>query len=129
MIALLDTNAYTALARGDETLLVTLGAASRVLMPTVVVGELEYGFRFGDRYAHNRAQLDAFLAEDYVEVLVIGRRTTIEYGRLCAELRRQGRRIPSNDAWIAALACEHEAVIMSRDRHLRIVPGISVSDW
>lgn len=50
MIALLDTNAYTALARGDQELLEGLSQITQILMSSIVVGELEYGFRHGSRY-------------------------------------------------------------------------------
>lgn len=129
MIALLDTNAYTALARGNETLLEQLSQTSRILMSSIVVGELEYGFHYGNRYGPNRARLDEFLAESYVDFLIITRDTTIRYGRICSELRRAGRMIPSNDAWIAAHGIEHGATVWSRDRHFHEVAGISVRDW
>lgn len=129
MIALLDTNAYTALVKGDEILLDQLVQTTRILMSSVVVGELEYGFRHGDRYRENRAQLDQFLAEHYVDFLIISRDTTIEYGRISAELRQAGRKVPSNDAWIAAHVREHAATVWTRDRHFHEVTQIPVRQW
>lgn len=129
MIALLDTNAYTALARGDETLVDRLSQASRVLLSAIVVGELEYGFQYGSRYQENRRLLEEFLAESYVDFLIVSRDTTVLYGQISAELRRGGRKIPSNDAWIAAQAREHGATVWTRDQHFREVAGISVREW
>lgn len=129
MIALLDTNAYTALARGDETLVSRLGQASRLLLSSIVVGELEYGFHNGDRYRENRSLLDEFLAESYVDFLIVTRDTSILYGQISADLRQAGRKIPGNDAWIAAHAREHGATVWTRDRHFSEVAGISVREW
>lgn len=129
MIALLDTNAYTALARGDEALLDRLSQATRVLMSSIVVGELEYGFQHGNQYEGNRRLLDEFLAESYVDFLILSRDTTVLYGRISAELRQAGRKIPSNDAWIAAHAREHGATVWTRDRHFQEVAGISIREW
>lgn len=126
---MLDTNAYTALARGDETLLESLSQASRILMSSIVVGELEYGFRHGNRYEENRMQLDEFLSESYVDFLIVTRDTTIVYGQISAELRQSGRTIPSNDAWIGAQARENSATVWTRDRHFRELAGISIRDW
>lgn len=129
MNLLLDTNAYTALASGDRKILKRLSATPRLLMSVVVVGELEYGFRYGSRYEENRRSLEAFLNEPYVEYLTLSRETTLRYGALCAELRRAGRTIPSNDAWIAAQALEHGAELLTRDSHFGNVAGILVSTW
>lgn len=129
MIALLDTNAYTALARGEEPLLNSLGQADRILVSSIVVGELEYGFRNGSRYQANRTSLDEFLAESYVDFLTITRDTTVQYGIISAQLRQTGRKIPTNDAWIAAHAKEHEAALWTRDQHFVQVANLSVRAW
>lgn len=129
MNVLLDTNAYTALVRGERGLLRRLARADRMLMSAIVVGELEYGFRHGDRYAGNRAVLDEFLSEPSVEFLTITRDTTLRYGLLTAELRRQGQKIPTNDAWIASHALEHNAELWTRDAHFTRVGGLVTSAW
>lgn len=129
MNALLDTNAYTALARGEQGLVQRLSRVERLLMSAIVVGELEYGFRHGDRYADNRATLDEFLAAPYVEFLAITRDTTQRYGAISAELRRQGRKIPTNDTWIASHALEHNAELWTRDAHFAKVGGLVTAGW
>ena len=129
MNVLLDTNAYTALATGERGLLRRLAGVDRVLMSAIVVGELEYGFRYGDRYARNRTTLDEFLADPSVEFLTITRDTTLRYGLLTAELRRQGETIPANDAWIASHALEHNAELWTRDAHFSRVSGLVTSAW
>ena len=98
-------------------------------MSAVVVGELEHGFRHGTRSAENRATLDEFLAETWVDFLTITRDTTLRYGSLSAELRRLGRKIPTNDAWIASHALEHNAELWTRDDHFAKVGGLVTSDW
>lgn len=129
MSVLLDTNAYTALASGAPALLRHLGRTERILMSAVVVGELEYGFRHGRRYAANRATLDEFLGDPSVEFLTITRETTRRYGTLLAELRRLGRKIPTNDAWIASHALEHAAELWTRDAHFKDIGGLATFDW
>ena len=49
MRLLLDTNAYTALLRGSNEVAVEVRRAERVYLSSIVVGELLYGFRYGNR--------------------------------------------------------------------------------
>jgi tRNA(fMet)-specific endonuclease VapC len=51
------------------------------------------------------------------------------YARLRVALRRSGRPIPANDAWIAALALQHRLPILSRDEHFDVVAGIERRGW
>jgi tRNA(fMet)-specific endonuclease VapC len=44
-------------------------------------------------------------------------------------LKRAGRPIPANDAWIAALALQHRLVVLSRDQHFDAVPGLERKSW
>ena len=40
------------------------------------------------------------------------------------ELKRAGKPIPINDAWIAALARQHSRPVLSNDSHFDAVPDI-----
>jgi len=51
-------------------------------------------------------------------------RTTHEYSRLAAQLRKQGTPIPTNDLWIAALALQHGLTLYARDRHFDHLPQL-----
>jgi tRNA(fMet)-specific endonuclease VapC len=44
-------------------------------------------------------------------------------------LRRAGRPIAANDAWIAALALQHGLPVLSRDRHFDAVAGLERKGW
>ena len=57
---LLDTNAFTALFRGDEAILKALARADSVYASVVAIGELEAGFRGGTRYDENIDILERF---------------------------------------------------------------------
>ena len=48
MKLLLDTNAYTGLMRGRESVVAAVSEAEEILMSAVVVGELLFGFRNGN---------------------------------------------------------------------------------
>jgi tRNA(fMet)-specific endonuclease VapC len=129
LIALPDTNAYTAVMRGDSAILDALSQAHRILMSSIVVGELEYGFRYGRHYAENRSRLDDWLAESYVIFLPLTRDTTILYGAISRDLRIRGLKIPTNDAWIAAHTQEYRATLWTCDRHFDRVLGLDLARW
>ena len=125
MRVLLDTNAYTALFRGDQAVAERVRRTDHVLMSTVVVGELLFGFRNGSRYETNRRDLEEFIENAYVTLLPVTFITSDRFGRIAAALRRKGRPIPSNDIWIAAHAMESGAELVSFDRHFEEVDGIA----
>lgn len=121
---LLDTNAYTALMLGDADTLEVLAYAERLLMNSVVLGELLGGFAAGTREASNRAVLAKFLDSPRVELLTLTATTADSYALVYCSLRRKGQPIPSNDLWIAASALEHGAALLTRDAHFAHVEGL-----
>lgn len=129
MTALLDTNAYTAMMRGDNAIIRALSETDRILMSVIVIGELEYGFRHGQRYGDNRAHLDEWLAETYVDFATVTRNTTIKYGQVSSMLRSNGQKIPTNDTWIAAHALEYGATLWTRDKHFDYIEMLDVRRW
>jgi tRNA(fMet)-specific endonuclease VapC len=121
---LLDTNAYTALLAGDETVLDALAGAETVFVSVVVLGELFAGFRGGAREAENRKQLEAFLGRTPVRTLEVSRATAEVFGAVKRQLQVAGTPIPVNDVWIAAHAVEMGAWLLTYDRHFCAVPGL-----
>lgn len=123
----LDTSAYSRLRGGDEAAIVFLAAAEVVLVPTVVIGELEAGFRLGDRVADNQARLSEFLDEPFVVMAPVTRDVASRYGELFAELRRAGTPVPVNDIWIAATTVDAGAHLLTFDHDFERFPSLSVT--
>ncbi len=121
----MDTTAWSQLRRGNEDVLDLCGAAERVYLPTIVLGELEAGFRLGSRYADNRARLDEFLTEAWVEPLPVTPDVALRYGALFASLRHAGTPIPINDVWIAAVTLQSGAHLLTFDGDFKWVAGLS----
>jgi len=126
MRLLLDTNAYSALRRGEDSVASFVRASEQLLMSAIVVGELLYGFRHGSRLERNLSELRAFLQDTHVELLPVHWTTADRFGRIAADLRKLGTPIPTNDVWIAAHAMEHGADLLSFDRHFEAVPGLAL---
>lgn len=123
---LLDTNAYSALARGDEAVLEAISEADIVYLSVVVLGELYAGFRGGGREAANRESLRRLLERPTVRTLSLTPETAEVYAAVRHALKLAGTPIPTNDVWICAHAVEAGAVVITDDAHFSRVPGVRV---
>lgn len=131
MKILLDTNAYVALKRDHSEVATLVRRSERVLLSTIVAGELLFGFFHGNRTQQNRWELEAFLANPRVDLLPVTFTTADRFGRIAAALRSQGRPIPLNDIWIAAHAMESGADLVTFDQHFASINGLVVTflEW
>ena len=125
MRVLLDTNAYSDLMKGHRQVADIVRSAKEILLSTIVLGELLYGFRHGSRYERNVAELHSFFDNPYVSLVPVGPVTADRYSRVVTALRAKGRPIPMNDAWIAAHALETGADLISSDGHFEHVDGVA----
>lgn len=124
MKILLDSSAYSHLKRGDRRIAEIVRGSEEVLLSTIVIGELLYGFRKGSRLERNLQELQGFLSSPYVTVITVSFTTADRYARIAASLRAKGRPIPANDIWIAAHALEAGADLVSYDRHFDQIDGL-----
>lgn len=125
MRRLLDTNAYSAFKRGHPDVVQLVRQSEEILLSSVVVGELLFGFRNGSRFERNRTELDAFIASPFVTVVPVTLATADRFGRIATALKKAGRPIPTNDIWIAAQAMETGAELLAFDHHYEWVDGLA----
>jgi tRNA(fMet)-specific endonuclease VapC len=97
-------------------------------LSVITIGELLAGFARGNRRRENEQRLAELLNLQGVGILLLDGRTPGFYANVWNELRANGRRIPSNDIWIAALAIQHDLILDSRDHHFQLVPGLKLLD-
>ena len=124
---ILDTNALSAFVDGEREVGNILRHQARAAIPVIVLGE----FRYGIAESTHRATYEAWLASQlsHFDILAVTAETAIAYAALRAALKRSGRPIPANDAWIAALALQHKLPVLSRDRHFDVVPDLARAGW
>lgn len=113
----LDTSAYSNFRRSQPEVVDAVAHAEWIGMPAIVIGELETGFRRGNRRLQNGAVLDEFLAHRSVEVLSMNRTTAEVYADIHVELTRIGKPMPTNDIWIAATSAVCGATLVTYDKH------------
>ena len=133
MTYVLDTNAVSALMRGDEAVVRRLAthAPADVTIPQPVIAEIAYGIERLPRSRRRRLLQSRF---DLVcsEISRTAWTDTVSqaYGRIKATLERRGTRIEDFDAAIAAHALAAGATLVTANLdHMARIPGLKVVDW
>lgn len=124
---LLDTNILIALFANDANVQTELGQASEILIPSIVFGEIYYGARKSGRVEENVQRVDELLASS--AVVDCDGETAQHYAIIKNNLRLKGKPIPENDIWIAALALQHNLVLVTRDAHFQEVQNLATESW
>jgi tRNA(fMet)-specific endonuclease VapC len=121
----IDTNIYCDFAEGNTPVVDILSEfGENLYLPSVVLGELSYGFLKGDRREWNEAKLNDIIQTLGITVVDITRSVALKYGIIYLSLVRKGRKIPINDVWIAACCMEIGGTLLTRDRHFNHVDQI-----
>lgn len=124
---LLDTNIVIALFADEVIVKSNLAQASEVFIPSFVIGELCYGARKSRRIEANLARIDELVADS--TILECNAETARQYGGVKNKLRLKGRPLPENDVWIAALAIQHDLILVTRDAHFQEVESLQAVAW
>jgi tRNA(fMet)-specific endonuclease VapC len=114
----------TDLSRGDAALAEWLETCDEVWILLIVVAEIKAAFYAGAQQERNQIQLRKLLSKATFRILMPGRETAEQYARVFVQLKCAGTPIPDNDLWIAALALEHDLMLITRDRHFRHIPQL-----
>ena len=122
--SLVDSNVVIAIFAGEPTVIERLEQRSAVFLCVPVLGELRYGVQASARVESNLARLDRFARA--LIVLPCDAATAKSYAEVKFDLRKKGRPIPENDVWIAAIARQHELVLLTRDGHFREIDKLEV---
>ncbi|VAX37988.1 hypothetical protein MNBD_UNCLBAC01-353 [hydrothermal vent metagenome] len=121
---LIDTNFYTEIMRGSLDVKKTMRQSEKIFMCPIVIGELLYGFKNGNKEKKNIEQLNQFLSLSSVETLLITPNTSEFFALIIQQLKKAGTPIPTNDLWIAASAMEHGLAVATMDRHFKKIVNL-----
>ena len=125
MKLVLDTNVYSDYAEGvPETVDLMATQGEQIYLPSVVLGELHFGFMKGKRRAFNEKKLQQFTAILNVEVINVNADVARKYAVIYLSLQRKETKIPINDVWIAASCMEVGGTLLTRDKHFEVVDQI-----
>jgi len=130
VIFLLDTNAISALMRGEtkvESWLSAIAPEDRILTCTIVRGEILFGLGRldpGRRRTALEAKADQLFAS--VPCEPVPPFAGDHYARLKLGQQRLGLSLDENDLWIAATALALGAALVSNDSDFQRVPSLGV---
>lgn len=130
---LLDTNAVSALMKGDQPLVARLRTASRadVGVPQPVLAEIAYGIERLPQSKRRKALQERFdLLRSELARVAWTDSVSEHFGAVKATLERRGKRIEDFDAAIAAHALAEDAVLVTADiEDMARIPGLEIEDW
>ena len=128
---LLDTNHASWLMAQQEPIVVRLrqaqAAGDRFGVSVTVLAELYYAVYASRRRAENLRRLQTLVGA--LMLWPFDALAAQEFGRIQAEQKTNGLSIPPLDAQIAAVARVNNLTILTDDRHLTFVDGITLENW
>ena len=125
MKLVLDTNIYSDYAEGIPAVVDVLAIhGEEIFLPSIVLGELTYGFIKGRRQRFNERKLQEFIKKLQIEIIDVNHNVARKYGVIYLSLVKKGAKLPINDVWIAACCMETGGSLVTRDRHFRHVEQI-----
>lgn len=125
MKLVLDTNIYSDYAEGvTETVDFMATQGEQIYLPSVVIGELHFGFMKGRRQRFNEKKLKQFIDLLNVDVINVNADVARKYAVIYLSLQKNGTKIPINDVWIAASCMDVGGTLLTRDKHFNVVDQI-----
>ena len=124
---LLDTNVAIALFAGDLLVQEKVRNAEYIVTTPPVIGELCFGAQKSNKVTENLRKIDILVQQSIVFPCDL--ETAQWYGIIKEQLRRKGNPIPDNDIWIAAIAMQHDLILVTRDAHFDEVESLQTERW
>jgi tRNA(fMet)-specific endonuclease VapC len=129
----LDTNAVSALMKGDPKIIERLKQRSKgeVSVPQPVLAEIAYGIERLPKSKRKAALQERFdLVRSELARSPWSDEVSESFGRIKAALEKKGQRIEDFDAAIAAHALAIGATLITANLdHMTRIPGLTVEDW
>ena len=125
MKLVLDTNIYCDFAEGLPDAVDAIATYGQsIFIPSVVIGELFFGFMKGSRQQFNEKKLRQVVSRLKIEIIDVNTDVARKYAMIYLSLQERGIKIPINDVWIAACCMEVGGILLTRDKHFELVDQI-----
>jgi len=128
---LLDTNiCIFAINRRPQKTLEIIQEKSKngIFISSLTIAELEYGVAYSDFPERNRISLSKFLS--IFNILDFDDEDAVEYGKMKASLRRQGKLFGPIDMLLAAQALSKRLIFVTNNtKEFNVIDGLSLEDW
>ena len=130
MIYYLDTDTLVSVLRGAEkpAMMIDSFPADDIKIPSIVKAELMYGaYKSKDVQRTMKGMLS--LIEPY-DIALFDDRAFDIYGRVRAELEKEGRTIGSNDLLIAATVMSRNGILVTNNiKEFERIKGLRLENW
>jgi predicted nucleic acid-binding protein len=121
----LDTNIYCDFAEGLPDAVDAIATYGQsIFIPSVVIGELFFGFMKGSRQQFNEKKLRQVVSRLKIEIIDVNTNVARKYAMIYLSLQERGIKIPINDVWIAACCMEVGGILLTRNKHFELVDQI-----
>jgi predicted nucleic acid-binding protein len=121
----LDTNIYCDFAEGLPDAVDAIATYGQsIFIPSVVIGELFFGFMKGSRQQFNEKKLRQVVSRLKIEIIDVNTDVARKYAMIYLSLQERGIKIPINDVWIAACCMEVGGILLTRGKHFELVDQI-----
>ena len=125
MKIVLDTNIYCDFAEGLPDAVNAIAIHGEyIFIPSIVIGELSFGFMNGSRQHFNEKKLQQIINRLKIEIIDVNKDVARRYAIIYLSLVKKGAKIPINDVWIAACCMEVGGTLLTRDKHFEFVDQI-----
>jgi tRNA(fMet)-specific endonuclease VapC len=126
---LLDTNICIALLNGNRPVeLRFIREFAQCYTSELVIAELYKGVYASQQIEQNLQKLGKFV--ELLDVVVFDRAAAEEFGKIQAELRRDGRQTGVMDVLIAAVARSRSSIVVTNNtRDFGHIAGLTLDDW
>jgi|SRR5690554_5334500 len=99
-----------------------------ICISSITLVELEYGVEKSNYTERNRLALAGFLSS--IEVLSFSDKAAVEYGKIRANLEKQGNIIGAYDLMIGAHALSENITLVTNNmKEFKRIPNLSLENW
>jgi tRNA(fMet)-specific endonuclease VapC len=99
-----------------------------ICISSITLAELEYGVEKSDYKERNRLALTGFLSS--IDILPFSEKAATEYGKIRANLERQGNIIGAYDLMIGAHALSEELILVTNNvKEFKRIADLSLENW
>ncbi len=125
MKLVLETNIYYDSAEGQPDVVDAIATYGQfVLIPSVVLGELLFGFMKGNKPQADEKGLRQIVDRLKIEIVDMNVDVARKYAMIQSSLQKKGSKIPVHDVWVAACCMEVGGTLLTRDTHFEFVDQI-----
>ena len=99
-----------------------------IVVPSVVLAEIEYGARKSNDYNKTIALYNAFTKS--FQTVSFNQKSVLEYGLIRSNLERKGQTIGQNDLLIASIVKSNNGILVTHNtKEFERVDDLKIEDW